>query len=545
MRECKKEVLATIALSVVFCFMLFIYEPIAMYLNNTGDFWFSLSMMMGPVLVAFCLSLALLLFVSFGLLIFLKKREKNIIYDYILVIAFLVFFYCYVQGNFLSGFLPVLDGTPINWNSLFPNLISTILLLLFAVLLFVLIKKKNIQKSVNVFTWVTVAIFVMLGVSLVPMLMNQNTNIGGVSLHPTANNINNASTDKNLMILIVDAVDSRIFNERLNKNEKYKDMLDDFTYYPDTISAYPFTRESLPMLLTGEWYESQMDFDEFSTNAYNNSTFLNKMYEDRYDINLYSENIVWRKIENIELANWRSSSKIRTTSFIKQELKYILFKYLPYPLKRFSRIENFDMSVGRIAISSDDAFTPDDVVFYNNMINNMELVKQDKKLFSLIHIDGAHIPFDLDADLNWVEESSYQDEIDATIKIVAKYLERLKNNDVYDNSVIMVMADHGYNVTTAVLGRQNPILYIKGLNEHHHDMKVSDRPVSEVEYVGAYQRLLDGKKGMEAFGDSEYPKKRRYLSYLHTEVNHLIEFEQYGKAWDLTTLVPTGVEYNR
>ena len=51
------------------------------------------------------------------------------------------------------------------------------------------------------------------------------------------------------------------------------------------------------------------------------------------------------------------------------------------------------------------------------------------------------------------------------VKIIEQF-SRLKEKGVYDNSIIIVLADHGY-IEGRDDGRQNPILYIKGLNEHH------------------------------------------------------------------------------
>ena len=56
--------------------------------------------------------------------------------------------------------------------------------------------------------------------------------------------------------------------------------------------------------------------------------------------------------------------------------------------------------------------------------------------------------------------------------IAATYLEKLKKADSYDNSVIIIMSDHGYDEEgTEEYGRQNPLLMIKGRNEHHDMQK--------------------------------------------------------------------------
>ena len=40
---------------VVFCFMLFVYEPLLMYSTNKNDFWFDFGIMIVPTLVIFVL----------------------------------------------------------------------------------------------------------------------------------------------------------------------------------------------------------------------------------------------------------------------------------------------------------------------------------------------------------------------------------------------------------------------------------------------------------------------------------------------------------
>ena len=130
--------------------------------------------------------------------------------------------------------------------------------------------------------------------------------------------------------------------------------------------------------------------------------------------------------------------------------------------------------------------------------------------------------------------------------IVAAYLEKLKEADSYDNSVIIIMSDHGYDEEgTEEYGRQNPLLMIKGRNEHH-DMQISQAPISYDDLQSAYMRLLDGAKGDEVFDWKEGDKRDlRFLFYWYLDEDHMTEYIQTGEASDLTTMVPTGVEFKR
>ena len=126
-------------------------------------------------------------------------------------------------------------------------------------------------------------------------------------------------------------------------------------------------------------------------------------------------------------------------------------------------------------------------------------------------------------------------------------INKLKESGVYDNSVIIVMADHGFACppVKGAEGRQNPILLIKGINEHHDKVVKSTLPISYADLNTAYANLLDGKKGESVFGNIDKNRERRYLYYEYSKEDHMTEYVQKGKAWDKKTLVKTGKEFNR
>ena len=177
------------------------------------------------------------------------------------------------------------------------------------------------------------------------------------------------------------------------------------------------------------------------------------------------------------------------------------------------------------------------------MKNNPELKKVDNNYFSFIHIEGGHVPFDIDENLERIEEGTYSQKIRATIKVIDSYLERLRKSNEYDNSVIIVMADHGY-VDGKEGTRANPILYIKGINEHH-DMITSDKAISYADLMDAYNDLLDGKKSTELFPNIGSERFRKYIWYRYLEEDHKVEIATNGKAWEYQKEYKTGKEFNR
>ena len=163
---------------------------------------------------------------------------------------------------------------------------------------------------------------------------------------------------------------------------------------------------------------------------------------------------------------------------------------------------------------------------------------------------GAHVPFYFDKDVNVIDDADYYTSIESSMTVTMSYLNKLREAGVYDNSVIIILSDHGYNIEGEAVkvaqknenetGRQHPILFVKGLNESH-DLQVSGAPISYENLVEAYYKLMDGAASDDCFAYKEGDQReRRYLLYKYLGEDHMVEYVQTGYAGDESTLVPTG-----
>ena len=117
---------------------------------------------------------------------------------------------------------------------------------------------------------------------------------------------------------------------------------------------------------------------------------------------------------------------------------------------------------------------------------------------------------------------------------------------MYDNSAIIVMADHGYsNIIGDYHEQQNPIFFVKGMEESH-DFSVSEAPISYEDLQEAYVRLLNGDGSDHIFDWKEGDQReRRFLFYEGGEEDHMIEYMQPGHASDADAMYETGNVYDR
>ena len=552
MKKYLKEIVPALILAFVASFMLFIYEPIIMYSSNISDFWFDIYTLIQCNIVAF-LSVFIIIAIFYNLTYFIEtkviKKNKNI-YNIFLILGFIVFLVTYIQGNYLSGALPVLDGTPIEWSGYkIQKVFSVLILIAVTTIVFFTTKKIKYEKSIKILKYITLAVFCMLTVSLVTSVLACEECLDRKEATTTATikNIEKYSTKQNLIVLLLDAIDSKTMEKVIDENEEFKHVLDDFTYFPDTVGGYPFTRDSIPLILSGKWSENKTDFGTFYNEAMDESKLLKYLKERNYDINIYENEFYYTKENARAIKNLSFEDKTDLYKFIKQEMKYDLFKYLPFYIKQYSRIETMDFKETRKQTEDkDDLFRWEDKTFYREYLEK-DIKKSNNKQFKFIHIEGAHYPLDCDKYFNDIENGTIEDKMGASMTLVDKYLKILKENNLYDNSAIVILADHGFWWDTddeSLLKRQNPILYIKGFNERH-ERTVSNEKVSYEYLQDMFRELLDGAKASNLLDNIENSGPRRFMLYGIGGYDHMVEYMQYGYSNDFETLKPTGNTFDR
>lgn len=539
-----KELVAPFIMSFLATFMFLIYEPITTYASNVTDYWFGFNALLKANCLLFVIIFLILLSVSIIIYYISKLLKMKKIYEIFLIVFSICLSALYIQGNYLSGSLPTLDGAKIYWDKYEMQNIISILMWLVVVIINVIICRKFKSKYKKIISYEFCAIFIMLFVSfLVTIFTSKDLYAEKGKYISTTKNINMLSENKNFLILLVDCVDSREFEKVVNETDSDY-VFEDFTYFPDTMSTYGFTRDSVPYIFSGIWYEAETPYNQYYENAFNNSKLFSMMKRDNYDINVYDEELMISNnkkydVKNVELVN----SKIDLYSLFKQEVKYDLFKYLPFGLKKYSSIETLNYSKCKKLNKNDSEY---DIFSWNNIFNYEHWNKiklQKNNYFHFLHIEGAHFPYDLNKNLEKLtDETNYDDKLGATISMIDTYLTRIKDSGMYDNSVIIILSDHGQNDLNPV-GRQNPILYIKGIDEHHK-LEVSNKKVSYVDLnESIYKDLLDNKKSFELLENVDNDRIRRYLWY--KDYDDMYEQTLDGHAWETEKLINTGKRYKR
>ena len=535
-------------LSLTFCFMLLIYAPLELYVNNMEEFWYDAFVLFPFIIKDFFFFFAISL-AGFAVAYLVAK----IVYEIALYGYFVCMIACYIQGNYMIKGLPPLDGTDINWTWYRPEMIkSTIMWAAVAVICligFFILKYDKVKKAISY-----ISIFMVLMLASTITVLSINGDIFTKKQYEKFNKLDQfeMSTDTNFVIVMLDAIDEECFWQVWEQHPEYTEEMRDFTFYNNAMSGYAYTDHSLPLIISGEWYENKEPFSDYQIRIFKDSPFFNRLKEQGYTLSYYEDEYKFEvgvmdgAFNNLA---YTQSSLWDAPLFNKRIIKMVGMKYAPYLLKPKCWF-NVDMLNNQEMTPKDEAlFSWKNKAFYDD-VKEDDITYVDGKRFKLIHLMGAHVPFYYDKDVNEIDNANYYTCIESSMTVTMAYLDKLREAGVYDNSVIIVLSDHGYNIEGDAVdtpqrnenetGRQHPILFIKGLNENH-DFQVSGAPISYADLVSAYYQLMDGVASDDCFEYKEGDQReRRYLLYKYLGEDHMVEYVQTGYAGDESTLIPTG-----
>lgn len=523
-----------ILLGMVFSFMLCVFAPLEAYFVNENEFWFNLSQILPMTLAIF--TIMFLISAIVGICI-KKSRFAVWIYGFL----FCTLLYLYIQGNYVPRDYGVLNGTDIQWDN-YPMLGKISLILIFAFLviwlLISLTVKEKIYKGGSIVC--TILILIQL-VTLVTLLFQSNGEMGNDPYVVTTNDMFNLSKNKNIIVFILDTVDSADMETLLNgkEGEKYKEILQDFTYYPDTLGTYTTTIGALPYILTGVEYQAGEKYIDWVHNGYANSKIYGVLEDNGYSVGLYTQ----RGYINVEYAdNLKQAESVVDSyyDFAKSIYTLTAFNYMPHQLKKYFCIDY--EAFNRLRSSKIyDVYSKTDTPDVYNFLKKEGLLSTDpKNSFRVYHMDGAHPPYTFDETLISEKDKIYDvyDEISGNLILLDEYFSQLREKELYDNTAIIVMADHGGNHGIS----QNPTFMIKNFDERHPFM-TSDSRMSWHYLADIFVSLVSGARIDDVYIENCFRSNNsiREFSYYTWDddwnrqyMPDITEYLVYGDARDLS-----------
>jgi hypothetical protein len=397
----------------------------------------------------FYVFLIFLLTTIFSIFIFFifELITKKISFNFFYISNFIKFFLTWI---FLTGiFFPVVGQHDAFLNlSSSINLKYVVIAKFFLILIFfLLIEKFKVNKFFYNF------IFVYIFINLFFIFLNINYNyLNTVNLNHKINEFGK----KNLIVLSFDGIsDIKIFNE-IQSNDKIKKTLKDFIFYKNVISSAPYTKPSMHAEIFGNmdhYINGKLNFNNILNNndmdiaVYGTYQFFvndpkrilkegtYKEYKDNFKLTNFLRNFFLGSI-----GRWATNltvpivELIFDTNYYEQFIDTITFHDSKIdPLKKIKSPNKIDLFE------------------YDLIFDEMKINKDLDNVIRMYHFSFSHWPviFDEDCKENKkkIKDTKSQEHETIIIKCISKkitkFIKKLKEKKIYDNSMIIIKSDHG------------------------------------------------------------------------------------------------------
>ncbi len=464
--------------ALAFAFTFIVFGPYELYIQSSQFLSFPFSDLVLPTaLVGFAVFAVL-----FGVLSLLRGK----IFNYALTSLFAVTVAGYVQRNVLNIDHGSLDGHSIDW----PEFAGAALLDLLFWLAVAAAAFALLYFSRRVWSIALRAVCLILTgaevVALVVLLLgNGGAEASANGVVCTDDGIYNVTDGKNVVFFLLDRFDNQFADELLERNPDWRERLSGFTYYHNFTGSYTRTMPSVAYLLTGVKCDYTIPYDEYFKKAWSTSTFLSDIKEAGYHTRVYSEeSYAFGTASNLYgLADNFAYSKnsVNTSMMLRYMLRLSAYVYSPEALKPY-----FWMYTGDFAAvtGGKGLYTVNDPKFWGGFRENGITVEHAPGAFAFYHLSGSHEPFIMDENGNRVPVSAGKGaqlaQTAGNMNMIFSYLDALRESGTYDNTTVIISADHGRTGTLRKLdGVRCPALFIKPANSGGAELAVSNKPVCQ------------------------------------------------------------------
>ncbi len=551
----RQRAIKTVSATALLALTLLLFGPLQLYYTNVLNFpyFFADTWYFFVILTSICI-----LVLSSGALLLKEAVHKKVI-SLIFVLAFLF----WLQGNVILVNYGLLDGKEINWGDYkLYGILNTLIWL--SLLVIGYIKSEMIYKLISKGS---VALIIVQTISILITGYQAPEQPEWKRYTVEEEDKYTFSKKKNVIILVLDTFQTDIFQELINDNKKYSDQFKDFTYFRNSLGGFPSTFLSIPLILTGRYYDNSVPISQYQKEAFLSSSIPYILKKNGYQTELYVDRRLFYCDQYVASNIKKSKDLNEVGNDLMYTYRVTLFRYMPHYLKKYFNDVFTEASNG-------------DLRFADKVVSEIN-ADSDKYVFKFFHLWAIHPPFHLNEQLELEEQEfsreGYKEQAKATLEITDRFLTGLKKIGAYDNSLIFIVGDHGASAsgffglnvkasehseysksvnrvkTKRTVASGLPLILIKPFGSNRN-MEISDAPVSlsdipktAISELGLTANLPG--ENMFKVKQSEF-RERRFLEYIwkneYVNDQYMSDMDEYvvsGFSWLKQSWRPTYKKY--
>lgn len=484
-------------------FMLFIFGPSEIFFSNVTEFEFVYG-----EFISFFVIVALGSAILGGIVLCLLPDKFR---NSIITVLFAMSIAGYMQIMFFNKNLDLLgvnpEGHSIDTTKAVINAILWIGILVISFIL--MIRKKELwRKIVGYASAFLLSIQMVALFSLIITASDNAYKYSEIEWKLDGENQFTVSSEENIIVFVLDYYANEYLDKAKAIYPGITDFLHDFTYYSNTDCTYFGTYPSLNHMLTGQTFEPTIATDDWCKKVWEadgTEAFYDMMHENGYVTNLYTDDLnilcannspelLNEKISNIE--SRADSVVIRHKLLFKTLMKMSCYRMAPEAMKNLFYVDANEYS-GIVT------YEQNNVIHYNYDFNSKLLTQglqldENNKYYQVQHLMGTH-EYTTAGDGSFKENAVMEETAIGVMHIMNNYLEELKRVGAYDNSTIILTADHGRMRESQI------IFFIKEKGEHHDKLQITDAPISLKEFLPTIVKSAGGDS--TEFGKTIYDFK--------------------------------------
>jgi len=371
----------------------------------------------------------------------------------------------YIQALFFNGIIGELTGDAILWHrySTLTIINLCVWVVIVAVPFVIHYFSAKLWQYFAIFTCALIVVVQTVGLASVSQELTTERPYAERSLALTAEGIMELSSQKNIIVFVLDSLDSIYIDAIKEADPRFFDDLDGFVEYNDFSTRYTRTIPSVAYSLTAQKLERHLPIKDpvFLDYAYNRHLFIDDMVSAGWITKLYlstgydfnSKALLKGRAANLrDIAEQGQISSIDdvidSLSIVKNFTQLSLYRYAPVGFKA-----SFWMPSSEITQSIIDqhTFTAD---YQNRFMDDLRTTglsaNAREPMFMYLHLDGSHSPHLLGADGYVAEDADALSETRGCFAILYEYIRQLKELGIYEETCIIITGDHGVTIETPV-----------------------------------------------------------------------------------------------
>lgn len=342
------------------------------------------------------------------------------------------------------------------------------------------------------------------------------------------------SSEKNLLLVLLDSFQSDVFRDLISQRRDLSASFDGFTYFPNTLGVASTTYLSLPSIHAGVEYQQDEPLGTYFESAVKRS-FLSALATNDYDATLLNP---VRTICPPDLKVCAFASSVlddNSTRYLARAARLLdlsIFRSVPLLLKRATYRSGNGLISTFFGTSEASHHNVEGIQLMKGFGARLE-VNSAKPTAKFLHVMSPHLPVVLDEACDFLPKprpftrETFSVQARCVLEGFASILAALKAKGVYDQTAIVLLADHGVSLPSTfapkdadalwsgLVGSANPLFAIKPLGARGK-LKVSNAAVHLPDVPATICDMMNAcaaPSGLSALDLSEKARERLFNQY--------------------------------